>query len=119
MVQAVRGAICVEMDDSEHIKRAVKKLLSAIMDNNELIEDRLISVFFSQTNDITEANPASALREMGFNDVPLFCTQEPEYKGSLGRVIRVMLTFNTEKKQAIIPVYLDGAEKLRTDLFSV
>ena len=80
-------------------------------------ESDLISIVFSQTRDLNEANPASALREIGYSDVPLFCTQEPEYKGSMPGVIRVLVSFNCAEKRKVIPVYLDGAEALRTDIF--
>ena len=84
---------------------------------NEISEDDIISIVFSQTKDLNAMNPATALRQAGFSQVPLFCCQEPEYAGSLQRTIRVLLTFNTPERRKAAPVYLDGAEALRTDLF--
>ena len=117
MVQAVRGAIQVKENASQIIKKSVKRLVSSVMEQNMLEEESLVSIVFSQTKDLTDANPATALREMGFKTVPLFCTQEPEYHGSLERVIRVMVTFNTDSLKDTVPIYLEGAEALRADLF--
>ena len=46
--------------------------------------------------------------------MPLFCSQEPEIKGMLKKVIRVLITGYFDEKP--IPVYANGAEVLRPDL---
>ena len=72
---------------------------------------------FSQTKDVTSENPARALRIDGYDSIALFCTQEPDYEGSLPMTVRALITFNTREKLSLFPVYLNGAEKLRRDLF--
>ena len=118
MVLAVRGAIGVIQDDAGLIRDGVKRLFQQLVSANGIDEEDIVSILFSQTRDLTEANPASALREVGYAGVPLFCTQEPDYRDAMPRVIRVLITFNALAKQAVIPVYLDGAEALRSDIFN-
>ena len=117
MVTAVRGAIQIEADDSSLISRSVVKLIETIVAENKIAEGDIVSIMFSQTKDITAINPATALRETGFAGVPLFCSQEPEYSGSMPRIVRVLITYNLDGKKDPTPVYLGGAEKLRADLF--
>lgn len=117
MVMAVRGAIQVQSNQRESITDSVVKLVENMVRENAISEDEIISIMFSQTKDLNAMNPATALRETGFARVPLFCCQEPEYPGSLARTVRVLLTFNCPRKRDIVPVYLDGAERLRADLF--
>ena len=112
MVRAVRGAIKVSGNDT--FADGVNKLISALQQKNGISESDLISIVFSQTKDIT-ANPATALRGFGYAETPLFCTQEPEYEGTEPGLLRVLLTFETKNPKSV-PVYLDGAEKLRKDL---
>lgn len=117
MVIAVRGAIGLDRNDGALIRDGVQRLIGQLVSTNHVDEDDMVSIQFSQTRDLTEANPASALREIGYADVPLFCSQEPDYKGSMPRVIRVLITFNAPQKRPVTPVYLDGAQALRSDIF--
>jgi len=117
MVMAVRGAIKVAENTRDTIREAVKKLVECLARENQFVEDDVVSLVFTMTKDITAMNPATALRETGFAGVPLFCAQEPEYDGSVPGIVRVLVTLNIEKKRKPVPVYLDGAEMLRADLF--
>ena len=117
MVMAIRGAIKVAENSSQSIKGSVKKLIEGLAIENAFTEDDVISLIFSLTKDITALNPATALRETGYAGVPLFCAQEPEYAGSVPGIIRVLVTLSVEKRRKAVPVYLDGAEALRSDLF--
>ena len=118
MVMAVRGAIKITDGVADSMKKSVRKLIESLAIENGFAEDDVISIVFSQTKDITAINPATALRETGFAGVPLFCTQEPDYAGSTPGIIRVLVTFSSKKRRKAVPVYLDGAEALRTDLFT-
>lgn len=115
-VRSVRGAIQVRENSSSAIIDGVLRLVGEVLSRNGLDEDDLIHVVFSQTRDLTAKNPATALRESAYGGVPLFCTQEPDYEGSHPRMLRVLVMFNSSDDQKPIPVYLDGAEKLRPDL---
>jgi chorismate mutase len=116
MVQAVRGAIQVAENSAAAIREAAVRLVSELLRRNSVPEGRIISLLFSMTRDLTRANPATATRCLGLEQVPLFCLQEAEVKGALARVIRVLLTYEADGKHAPVPVYLEGAEALRPDL---
>lgn len=115
-VVAVRGATQVEENSRKSVSSRVIELVEQLVEQNGVTEDLIVSVVFSQTRDITAQNPAAALRTVGYANVPLFCTQEPEYDGSLPRMIRVLMTFRSDSSEPV-PVYLNGAERLRSDLF--
>ena len=115
MVRAVRGAIKVKKNTRDDISRASVKLIKEITRRNHIAEDHMVSIVFSVTKDLTSFNPATGLREHGFNDVPLFCAQEAYIVGQEPKIIRVLVTFECSKFFKPIPVYLDGAELLRPD----
>ncbi|MBI9100403.1 MAG: chorismate mutase [Spirochaetaceae bacterium] len=119
MIKAVRGAISVNENDHKSMIEAVSLLITTMIEKNPIIESNIISIIFSQTNDLNIANPAAALRASGkFTQVPLFCTQEPEYENSIKSVVRVLLTFESDSSIQVCPVYLGEASLLRQDLSS-
>lgn len=118
MVLAVRGATLVAENSEQAVRTATIELVERLVENNRIRIERIVSIVFSITSDITAYNPATALRtKTQFNDVPLFCTAEPEISGAAKSVIRVLITY---KKIAGFrrpsPVYINGAERLRPDL---
>jgi chorismate mutase len=116
-VRAVRGATTVDHDDPHEITERVVTLLQAILDRNGLIEDDIISILFTATEDIVSTFPATAARSMGLGAVPLICARELSVAGSVPRCIRVMLHVQTDRPRAEIHhVYLEGAHGLRDDL---
>lgn len=117
-VRAVRGAIQVPEDSAAAIRVASARLTSELLARNALAPGRIISLVFSMTRDLTRGSPAEAARSLGLPEVPLFCLQEAEVEGSMPRVIRALLTYEAEGGGPPVPVYLDGAEGLRPDLFS-
>ena len=135
---AFRGAICT-LDTEEEIIENVKKIFTSIVKENGISEDDIVSVQFTTTPDITELNPATALRkaQVAPPHAALFCSQEPVFKGSLPQVIRIMIfayvatesnsqpstepsvqTRASSDSQKFIPksIYMNGAESLRPDL---
>jgi chorismate mutase len=116
-VRAVRGATTVDTDASAAITERVVDLLQQILDRNGLVEDDIISILFTATEDITSTFPATAARSMGLGAVPLICARELSITGSVPRCIRVMLHVTTERpRNEIHHVYLEGAQGLRDDL---
>ncbi len=115
-IRAVRGAVQIKNDSEAMVDEGVRKLVLEILQRNGMDRDRIISIQFTVTTDIKSKNPAAALRGIGFSGVPLFCCAEPETEGALPRVIRVMILTERDDGAALIPVYMDGAEKLRPDL---
>lgn len=114
-VRAVRGAIVVAEDTPGTILAATERLLGELLRRNELGHDALISVVLTATPDLVSVFPAEAARRMGLADVPLLCASELDVRGSLRRVVRVLIHAETDRP-SLAPVYLDGAEVLRDDL---
>ena len=85
-VRGIRGAIDIESDHPEEILAATRELLQEIQNANPglRIED-IASVIFTTTADLISAYPAKAAREMGWDAVPLICSQEIPVPGGLMR----------------------------------
>jgi chorismate mutase len=116
-VRAVRGATTVDRDEPGAITERVVELLRQILSRNELVEDDIISILFTATEDIVSTFPATAARSMGLGAVPLICARELAITGSVPRCIRVMLHVTTAlPRHQIHHVYLEGAQGLRDDL---
>ena len=117
-VRGIRGATVVKEDDPDQILAATRELLEMILEENPEIETiNISSVIFTLTDDLSSVYPAQAARELGWVQVPLFCTQEIPVPGSLKRCVRVLLHWNTEVTQAAVRhVYLREARSLRPDL---
>lgn len=104
-------------DTADVVLDATQRLLERLIDRNDVVAEDIVSVFFTATRDLTSVFPAEAARRMGLGKVPLLCAQEIPVAGSMPRVVRVLLQFETERPQAeVVHVYLDGAESLRDDL---
>jgi chorismate mutase len=116
-VRAVRGATTVRDDTPEAVTDAVVTLLADILERNGIVEDDIISILFTATEDIVSIFPATAARSMGLGAVPLICARELSVVGSTPRCIRVMLHVSTDRpREEIHHVYLEGAQGLRDDL---
>ncbi len=116
-VRAIRGAITVDCNTKEEIILYTKLLLKKMIEENEIIPEDMISLFFTATKDIDAVFPAVAAREIGLTNVPLMCANEMEVQGSLEKCIRIMIHVNSNKAlDEISHVYLREAKKLRPDL---
>ena len=116
-LRAIRGATTVEEDTPEAITDRVVTMLARIMERNGLVEDDIVSILFTATDDIVSMFPATAARTLGLGAVPLICARELAIIGSVPRCVRVMLHVTTERtRDEIIHVYLEGAQGLRDDL---
>ena len=116
-IRAIRGATTLDVDEREHLHERTVELVRAMLRENALHTDDLISVFFTCTPDIHSDFPAAAARGLGMGDVPLMCAVEMDVEGALGRVIRVMAHANIATPRAkITHVYLHDAVSLRKDL---
>lgn len=116
-VRAVRGATTVACDTPGDITERVVALLGEILERNDLVEDDIISILFTATDDLVSTFPATAARSMGLGAVPLICARELAVEGSVAQCIRVMLHVSTDRpREQIHHVYLEGAQGLRDDL---
>lgn len=116
-VRGVRGAITVEDNTAQAIRKATKELLQQIIEKNDINLEDISCVIFTLTQDLDALYPAVAAREIGFTNVPLLCLNEMKIQGSMEKVLRVLFLINTDKTQEEIKhVYLGQAQKLRPDL---
>ena len=109
----IRGAIAEVSDTSEDIIESTKELFIEILKINNLEIDKIISVLFTVTHDLTEAFPAKAIRELGFTSIPAIDTLAPNIKNDLKGCIRIMVNYS--EKIDVKHVYLDEAKSLRPD----
>ena len=121
MVQrGVRGAITASENTAEEILKETRRLLALMIRRNDIKPEDVASAIFSVTDDLDAEFPALAARQLGWFDVPLLCTNEIPVPGSLGRCIRILLNWNTDKPQeAIEHIYVKEAASLRPDKSSL
>ena len=116
-VRALRGATTVDADTPEQIASRTAALLEEMFDRNGVDHDDLISIWFTVTDDISSAFPATAARAIGLGDVPLLCAREIPVVGSMPRCIRVLAHLATARpRRELRHVYLENAVGLRDDL---
>jgi chorismate mutase len=117
-IRGIRGATTVTLDEPDLILQATRELLEEILAENEGMQpEDVASAIFTVTDDLVSTFPAQAARQMGWELVPMLCGREIPVQGSLSRVIRVLVHWNTELPQSEIKhVYLRDAVKLRPDL---
>jgi chorismate mutase len=115
--RGIRGATTAGENTAEAILTATKELLELIIEANDLKTEDVASAIFTTTPDLTAAFPAQAAREMGWRDVALLDVQEILVPGSLERCIRVLIHWNTGKRQdEVVHVYIKRAKALRPDI---
>src|SRR5437870_4543031 len=118
-IAAVRGAVSVAANDPAEIVGATRRLLEALMAANRFHRAQVVSAIFTATDDLDADFPAHAARQLGWQDVPLLCAREIAVRGSMPRVIRVLLTITgVASGTRLTPVYLGEAARLRPDLAS-
>ena len=117
-IRGIRGATTVSADEPDLILRATRELLEEVLAENEGMQpEDVASAIFTVTDDLISTFPAQAARQMGWDMVPMLCGREIPVPGSLPRVIRVLVQWNTDVPQKeIVHVYLREAVKLRPDL---
>jgi len=119
--RGVRGATTVDNNNYAEIEEATIEMLEKIINMNEIETDSISHVIFTLTHDLNAGFPAKAARiHLGWNDVPMICTQEIPVPDSLAKCIRVLIVINTSKKKKEIKhVYLRNAKSLRPDIVSI
>ena len=114
--RGVRGAIDVSSNTREQIFENTIILLEKLLATNFIKTEDIISIYFTATSDLDADFPAYAARQIGLSSVPLLCAQEISVVGSMGKVIRILIHFNSDKKQSeIVHCYLGRTIKLRPD----
>jgi chorismate mutase len=114
--RGIRGAITVSENTKEAIVAASKTLLQNLIEANDVEISDMACILFTTTPDLNAAFPAAGARELGWTQVPLLCGHEMNVPGSLPRCLRVLVLFNTDKRnEDIIHVYLGKAVTLRDE----
>ncbi len=117
VLRGVRGATTVDEDTVEQVRDRTQALIRTMLERNDVSLDDLVSIFFTVTEDVVSAFPATAARELGLEDVPLLGGREAAITGGLARCIRVLVhCYSTRTRAEISHVYLEGATVLRADL---
>ncbi|NJO95357.1 MAG: chorismate mutase [Pleurocapsa sp. CRU_1_2] len=117
-VRGLRGATTVSRNSVAAITQAVNELLDILITENQIAPDDIASVFFSVTSDLNALFPAAIARQRpGWEYIPLLDLQHLDVANSLERCIRILIHLNTPlPQQALRPVYLNQAVRLRPDL---
>lgn len=117
-IRGVRGATTVEENTAEAILDATSKLLKAVIEANDIIEDDVASVLFTTTPDLNAVFPAKAARDLGWHRTALMGAQEVDVPDGIPMCIRILIHWNTEKTlDEIQHVYMRAALALRPDLY--
>ena len=112
--RGVRGATFIDQDTPEAILAGTRELVAAIARANGIAAEDIASAFCTSTADLRSAFPARAARDLGWTDVPLLGATEVDKPGGPPRCIRVLLHWNTSRRQdEIIHVYLRGSDVMR------
>jgi chorismate mutase len=117
-VRGLRGATTVSRNSVTAITQAVNELLDALITENNISPADITSVIFSVTSDLDALFPAAIARQRpGWEYVPLLDLQHLDVADGLERCIRILIHLNTPlPQQALRPVYLNHASRLRPDL---
>lgn len=120
VVRGIRGATTVENDSPAEIHEATRELLKELLRANGIDDfEEVSSIIFTTSPDLTSTFPAEAARKIGMSQVPLLCASEIAVPGSMPRCVRILLHWNTDRKQSeIVHVYLREARRLRPDVAS-
>ena len=114
--RGIRGAITVSENTKEAIVAASKTLLQKLVEANDVETSDITCILFTTTPDLSAAFPAAGARELGWMQVPLLCGHEMNVPESLPSCLRILVLFNTDKRnEDIIHVYLGDAVTLRDE----
>ncbi len=113
-MKSIRGAIAVVKNNESSIISSAKSLVLSVMKENEITEEDVVFALFTVTQDLDQAFPAKAFRELGMETVAAIDTVAPNVKDDLVGCIRLLLTTNNSKND-VKHVYLNDAKSLRPD----
>ncbi len=113
--RGIRGATTVDANAANGIRERTLELLAILIASNGIRPEDVASATFTVTGDLDAEFPALAVRTLpGWEEVPLLCAREIPVPGSLGRCIRVLLHWNTDRPQREVRhAFLRGARSLR------
>jgi monofunctional chorismate mutase len=113
---AVRLATTCREDTPAAIADAVRELVRAFHQRNDVRPDAIRVVIFTATPDLRTAKPAAAARGAGWVHAQYLCLAEMPTNDDLARCIRALLIVDRgQGADALRPVYINGTEALRPD----
>ena len=112
-MNAIRGAIATVKNNKEDIIESSKILFSEIIEKNSLDPKKIVSIVFTTTHDLTEAFPAKAVRDLGYEYISVIDTLAPNICSDLEGCIRILVTYQEDIN--VNHVYLNEAKNLRPD----
>lgn len=116
-VRGIRGAITVKTNTPAEITQAAKELVEAVVSENRIAAEDMVSIIFTATPDLNAEFPAVGARMAGLTSVPLLCMQEIPVPDGQAMCIRALFHVTTTLgQQEVRHVYLKEARKLRPDL---
>ena len=114
ITKGIRGAITVENNSSEAIKKATVKLLNTIIERNKIEIANISHTIFTLTSDLNADFPAKFARiNLRWENVPMVCFPELDVPNSLKKCLRVLIVVNCDEAFEPEFVYLEGAANLR------
>lgn len=114
--RGIRGATTAENNTAEDILEATRELFLTMVEANDLVPDDIASIIFTTTPDLNATFPSVAVRNHGWEMVPLLNSHEMNVPGALDRVVRILVHVNTDKApSALRHVYLRRAKELRPE----
>lgn len=114
MIKGIRGAITVDTNTEDAIKKATLELLGAMVNENNIETDSISHVIFTTTKDINTSFPAKYARiDFGWNNVAMMCYNEMDVENSLKMCLRILIVYNCKTNFKPKFVYLKGAQNLR------
>jgi chorismate mutase len=119
-VRAIRGATTVDSDTPEQLRERMGELYDALVKENSVAEDDIVSIVITATSDIHSEFPATALREArGLKNTALLGVQEIDATDAVPLALRMLITTESSlAKSEIKHVFQHGAKRLRPDLSS-
>ena len=112
----LRGATTCAANTTTAIQAAVRDLIDALVEENGLSPQQIVSVTFSVTADLDACFPAAMARQRpGWDGVALLDCQQMAVQGDLERCIRVLAHVWMPPQRKPIHPYRGEAQRLRPD----
>ena len=114
ITKGIRGAITIEENTEEAIKKATIELLNELVKKNNIELSMISHVIFTLTQDLNAAFPAKFARiDLQWDNVAMMCFHELDVQNSLKKCLRVLIVINCSEEFEPEFVYLEGAKELR------
>lgn len=112
--KGIRGAITVDENTAEAIRKATLELVDELVSQNGINEEQISHVIFTLTQDLNAAFPAKFAREdLSWGEVAMLCFNELDVPNAISKCLRILIVLNCDENFQPKFVYLKGAEVLR------